>query len=29
MTKRAKAGELNLQNSVFGLLKRDEEKHDA
>ncbi len=29
MTARAKSGELNLQNSVFGLLKRDEGKHDA
>ncbi|MFP4386972.1 MAG: plasmid replication protein RepC [Alphaproteobacteria bacterium] len=29
MVVRAKTGDLNLQGSVFGLLKREEEKHDA
>ncbi len=29
MTKRAKEGELNLHGSVFGLLKKDGEQHDA
>lgn len=29
MTTRAKAGKLNLQGSVFGLLKRGEKNHDA
>ena len=29
MTARAEKGELNLQGSVFGLLKRGEAKHDA
>jgi replication initiation protein RepC len=29
MTGRAKKGELNLQQGVFGLLKKDEKKHDA
>lgn len=29
MTARAKSGELNLQNSVFGLLKKGDKGHDA
>ena len=29
MTARAKKGELNLHGSVFGLLKRGTEEHDA
>ncbi len=29
MVVRAKTGDLNLQGSVFGLLKREEESHDA